>query len=331
MERRKFLQLASGAPIAWSLPALAQNATPPLVAMVTPLAENAVTTRLGAQIRDGLKQAGLIEGKDYALTLRAANGDYSRMAEMIKELINSKPSVYVVVGGGPTLTHQLAPNTPLVFTAIGADPIAAGWADSYAKPGGMMTGNVQNAIGGWESIATKVFGFFREMVPSLTRLGLINVGESSRVFPERIALQNISARSGFTLVSLQMETLDDIDKAIAAGLRDDVSAFYVAGDPRLVTRVPQIVSSLAKTGKPACGPYPVWVRGGLLMSYSVDIDEQARRAGGLVAKILRGAKPGDLPIEQADKFTLVINLKTAKTLGVTVPDKLLALADELIE
>jgi putative ABC transport system substrate-binding protein len=102
-------------------------------------------------------------------------------------------------------------------------------------------------------------------------------------------------------------------------------------DPRLAARIPQIVASLAKTGKPAFGPTPVWTRGGLLMSYYTDIDEQARRAGRQVAQILRGAKPGDLPIEQADKFTLVLNLKTAKQLSITVPPALLGQADEVIE
>ncbi len=109
------------------------------------------------------------------------------------------------------------------------------------------------------------------------------------------------------------------------------SAFYLSGDPRLVTRISQIVASLAKTGKPALGPYPSWTRSGLLMSYYTDMEDQARRAGGQVAKILRGAKPGDLPIEQADKFTLILNLKTAKQLGITVPSALLAQAEEVIE
>jgi putative ABC transport system substrate-binding protein len=329
MERRKFLQLAGGATIAWPLPALAQqSANPPLVAMITPLPERAATAR-AAQIREGLTQAGLIEGKDYVLAVRSASGDMARWPEIIKELDGSKPRVYVLFAGGIGTTHQLAPNTPLVFTSIMVDPLALGWAESYARPGGMITGNVQNAMGGWESVVAKSFGFFKEVVPKLTRVAIIDLADTLQTARE--GLQRISGQVGIELSSYPLRTLDDIEDAVAAGQRDEVSAFCPGGDPRLVTRLPQLVAAIAKTGKPSSGPYPVWARGGLLMSYSVDIDDQARRAGGYVAKILRGAKPGDLPIEQADKFMLVVNLKTAKQLGLTVPSTLLAQADEVIE
>jgi putative tryptophan/tyrosine transport system substrate-binding protein len=148
---------------------------------------------------------------------------------------------------------------------------------------------------------------------------------------ERAAVQKASEQLGFALSIYEASTLDEVESAIASGVRDDVSAFVVSGEPRLAARIPQIVAALAKTGKPALGPYPSWTRGGLLMSYYTDVDDQTRRAGGYVAKILRGAKPGDLPIEQADKFTLIINLKTAKQLGIAVPPTLLAQTDEIIE
>jgi putative ABC transport system substrate-binding protein len=131
--------------------------------------------------------------------------------------------------------------------------------------------------------------------------------------------------------STRAATLDDVENAIASGQHEDVSAFYVSGDPRIASSIPQVIASIGKTKKPACGAYPSWSRGGLLMSYSVDVEDQVRRAGIQAAKILRGAKPGDLPIEQADKFQLIINLKTAKQLGITVPTTLLAQADEVIE
>jgi len=331
MQRREFIGLIGGA-AAWPLAARAQQAAdPPLVAVIGASSEQSVTAR-SASLREGLKQAGLIEGKDYVMTLRFADGDYARLPEIVKELDGLKPRVYVTVALGPKPIHRQAPNAPVVFTGIAIDPVEYGWVESYARPGGMVTGNVQNAMGGLESMMSKQFQFFKELVPNLTRLGFIGFTDTAIQFPvERAAVQTVAQKLGFAVSMYEVPTLADVEGAIASGLRDDVSAFFLSLDPRLVARLPQIVASLAKTGKPAFGPLPLWTRGGLLMSYYTDIDEQARRAGGQVAKILRGAKPGDLPIEQADKFTLILNLKTAKQLGITVPPALLGQADEVIE
>jgi putative tryptophan/tyrosine transport system substrate-binding protein len=329
MKRRDFLRMAGGAATTWPLPVFAQqSASLPLVAVITPLAERAATERT-KWLREGLKQAGLIEGKDYVLTLRFASGDNARLAGLAKELDDLKPRVFVVVGFGINIVRKQAPNVPVVFTAIAIDPVEIGLAQSYARPGGMATGNVQNAAGGLDSLLNKQLGIFKELVPNLTRLGYVGLGTAFR--EEWVAMGKASVELGFSVLMCEIKSLDDVESAIAPGQRHDVSAFYVAGDPRLTTRVLQIVTALAKTAKPAFGPYPLWSRGGLLMSYYTDPDDQARRAGAQVAKILRGAKPGDLPIEQADKFSLILNLKTAKQLDITVPPTLLAQADEVIE
>src|SRR5262249_6817934 len=148
---------------------------------------------------------------------------------------------------------------------------------------------------------------------------------------ERSALQRAAVQFRFEVSDYSMRSMDDLDGAVSAGMRDGVSAFYVSGDTRLNASIPRVVASVARTGRPTCGVYPGWARGGLLMSYSNDPDDGARRAAFQVAKIIQGAKPGDLPIEQADKFMLVINLKTAKGLGIEVPPTLLARADEVVE
>ncbi len=330
MERRRFLQLAGGAATMWPLPALAQQgANLPLVALIGAGPEQVATARIAA-LREGLKQAGLVDGRDYRLALRFANGDYARLQEYVREMDGAKPRVYVVMGGGVVLTHQLAPNTPLVFTSIAVDPVALGWAESYARPGGMITGNVQNALGGWESLFTKLLGVFRETVPNLKKLAIIELAENLIQLWGDLP-QKISGQLGIEVLTYPLRTVDDIEDAIAAAQRDGANAYYPSTDARLTPRIPQIVASLARTGKPSCGPYPAWARAGLLMSYSTDWEDQARHAGGQVAAILRGAKPGDIPIEQASKFTLVINLKTAKVLGIAVPASVLALADEVIE
>ena len=336
MERRKFMQLAGAAAIAWPLPALAQKAAGlPLVAVLLPSPEDRAV-KFVAALRDGLKQAGLVEGTHYVLAVRFANGDMSQLPKLAKELDALGPRVFVTGANATPVVHQQAPNTPLVFTGVAVDVLALGWADSYARPGGMMTGNVQNAVGGEEAITTKRIGLFKELMPNLTRLGMIgfaNGGGGLLANLEHNGLRKASSLLGFEVLryDLQGLSLDGLDDAVSAGLRDDVSAFYISGGFVVLGHIPQVVASVAKSGRPICGVYPEFARAGCLMSYSVDLEYGFRLTGTQVAKILEGTKPGDLPIQQADKFSLVFNLKTAKALGVTVPDKLLTIADELIE
>ena len=135
----------------------------------------------------------------------------------------------------------------------------------------------------------------------------------------------------FDFFDYGLDTIDDLESAFAAGLRDDVSAFFISGEPMLVGNMSRVMTFVTASRKPSVGPYPDWGRAGLLMSYATDPGDGVRKAGVYAAKILKGAKPGDLPIEQASKFTLVVNQKTAKALGIVVPPTLLALADEVIE
>jgi putative tryptophan/tyrosine transport system substrate-binding protein len=340
MRRRAFIKILGGAAAAWPLKASAQQAANlPLVAVITPFTEELATERAAA-LRLGLKQAGFIEGTHYVLAQRFANGDYSRFPELARELDALKPRVFVVTASAAAIatTRKQAPDTPLVFAGIAADPIAAGYAESYARPGGMMTGAVMNAVGGEESLTSKRIGFFKELVPGLTRLGMIGFADSvnpvpsmNLAIPERNALRKAATHFGFEFSSYDIKTLDDLDAAVSSGLRDEISAFYISGDPRMNLDIPRVVASLAKSGKPTCAVYPFWARAGLLMSYSTDPNDGMRRVGFQVAKIIRGAKPGELPIEQAVKFTLVINQKTARQLGITPSPILLAEADEVIE
>jgi putative tryptophan/tyrosine transport system substrate-binding protein len=170
-------------------------------------------------------------------------------------------------------------------------------------------------------------------MPNLTRLGMIGFSEVLLTNLEHNGLRKASSRLGFEVsrYDLKYPKLDGLDDAVSSGLRDEVSAFYISAAFVTLGRVPQVVASVAKSGRPICGVYPEFARAGCLMSYSIDLEYGFRITGRQVAKILRGAKPSDVPIEQADKFTLAINLKTASALGVTVPDTLLTIADELIE
>jgi putative ABC transport system substrate-binding protein len=188
-----------------------------------------------------------------------------------------------------------------------------------------------SAIGGDATLTEKRIGYFKELLPDIARLGVIGWSGSYNFVQELAALRSVSGHFGFELKDYPIKTLDDLEGAFAFGLRDGVSAFYISGDAFLFNNRSRVMSFVAASGKPTVGTYPHWARAGLLMSYSADVMDGVRHAGIYAAKILNGAKPADLPIEQASKFTLVINQKTAKALGIVVPPTLLALADEVIE
>ena len=278
MERRKFIQLAGGAAIAWPLPALAQQAMGlPLVAVLFPTTEDRAV-KMVAALRDGLKQAGVIEGTHYALTVRFANGDMPQLPKLAKELDALGPRVFVTAANAAPAVRQQAPNTPLVFTGIAVDVIALGWAESYARPGGMMTGNVQNAMGGEEGITAKRINLFKELMPNLTRLGMIGFPDGSVAGSiaklEHNGLRKASSHLGFEVLryDLQWPNLDGLDDAVSSGLRDDVSAFYISGAFVILGHIPRVVASVAKSSRPICGVYPEFARAGCLMSYSIDLE-----------------------------------------------------------
>ena len=362
MQRRDFLGLIGATALGISRPGYAQTKTDmPLVGFLLPQKlETSIAKERIAVLRKALQQEGFIEGRNYSLAVRSAEGDMDRFPRFAMELgalnarvIVASGSIYGLVDSvycgvesysspetASRMIRQCAtarefrrsfPELPLVFSNIAVDLVATGVVQSYSHPGGMITGNVMNAVGGEETMTQKRIGFFKEIVPNLTRLGVLAPAGGVLAKQEKDALQKVSAQMGFEVVHYDLKVFDELESAIAAGLRDNVSAFYISGEPFFSTSIARVVSSVTRSGKPSVGPYPFYGQAGLLMSYSTDPLDSVHQAGIYAAKILRGAKPGDLPIEQASKFTLVINLKTAKALGITVPATLLAIADEVIE
>jgi putative ABC transport system substrate-binding protein len=335
MQRRDFLGLIGATALSIPRPGYAQTKTNmPLVGLL--VLHKSDTTGAKDRIaafRKGLQEEGFTEGTNYSLAVRFSEGDVSRYPQLAKELGALNARVIVAIGSlyGMGEFRRAFPELPLVFTGIAADLVKLGAVQSYVHPGGMLTGNVMNAIGGEETMAQKRIGLFKELVPNLMRLGMIAPANGVLAKEEEDALQKVATRLGFELVRYDLNTIDDLESAFASGLRDDVSAFYIAGEPFMSANLPRVMSFVTASGKPSVAHAPDWGRAGVLMSYSTDLLDGARHAGIYAGKILHGAKPGDLPIEQASKFILVINLKTAKALRITVPANVLALADEVIE
>jgi putative ABC transport system substrate-binding protein len=217
----------------------------------------------------------------------------------------------------------------MVFTGYADDPIKNGLAESYAHPGGDTTGNVMNALGGDEPLTRKRLGLLKELVPDMKRVGFLSTVIGSLAARELNALKSVAGEFGCEIVHHATESIDDIEPLLRGG--NGVDALYISGGPLRISNIARVLPIVMATGKPTVGTYPEWGRGGLLISYATDITDGYRRAAIYAAKILRGEKPGDLPIEQASKFTLIINARTAKQLGINVPMSLLAMADEVIE
>jgi putative tryptophan/tyrosine transport system substrate-binding protein len=334
MRRREFLGVLGGAAaLSFPRPGYGQirNDLPVVGFLLPPKLETTVAKERISDLRKGLQEGGYIEGTNYSLAVRSTQGDINRVAQIASELGALTPRLFVVVGSGVDVIRRSFPEVPLVFTAIAADPVALGWVQSYVHPGGRLTGNVMNAVGGEETMTQKRIGLFKQLAPDLTRLGMIASDVALATLKEKDALRKVATEFGFELVHYGLKTIDDLEGAFAAGLRDDVSAFYISGEPLLSGNLSRVMTYVTASRKPSVGTYPDWGRAGLLMSYATDPADGVRKAGIYAAKILKGAKPDELPIEQASKFILVINQKTAKALGISVPPTLLALADEVIE
>jgi putative tryptophan/tyrosine transport system substrate-binding protein len=267
-----------------------KDAKLPLVAVLYPGTEEVFKPRVAA-VRGGLKDEGLVEGRDYVLEARFASGDTSQLPRLAQELDSLKPQVFVAAALAVATVRKLRPDAPLVFTAIAVDPIAVGLAESYTRPGGTATGNVMNAIGGEESLTAKRLGFFKDLVPDIQRLGMIGVadyGLARLETSEEAALRKVTAQLGIGFESYETKaTLENLEAVLSKALSDGVGAFYISGDPLLFSNMSRVMPHILAAGKPTLGVYPEWGRSGLLLTYSNDAMDGFRRAGAYAAKIIR--------------------------------------------
>jgi putative tryptophan/tyrosine transport system substrate-binding protein len=325
LRRREFITLIGGVAAAWPLKARAQQPAIPAVGFLNSASPEAFPDRLRAFHR-GLKDTGFVEGENVAIVYRWGENQIDRLPELAADLVRRRVAV-IAVNTPATLPAKAATaSIPIVFV-FNEDPVQLGLVASLARPGGNLTG--VNLVSG--ELTAKRLELLRELVPSIARVAVI-VGPVS--FASETTLRDVepAARAmGLQTNILNATTSREIDAAFAtfAGRRPD--ALFVASDPFFTSRRVQLANSAARHGLPMISSTREITEAGGLISYGSNVVDAFRQVGVYVGHILKGAKPADLPVVQASKFELVINHQTARMLGLDVPDKLLAIADEVIE
>jgi putative ABC transport system substrate-binding protein len=277
--------------------------------------------------REGLRQLGYVEGRNCRFEYRYADGFLDRLPALAAELVGLNPSVIVSSPMPANVAMKKATSTIPIIMANGADPVAFGLVQSLSRPGGNLTGLTNFA----EALAAKQLDVIREMLSGITRIGtLVNIENPLHV-PQWRETQAAAVQATVALVRFDYRVPDDLERAFDQFAREKVEAVLVPPDVTFVSHAARIAGLAANARLPTIFFSRGSVEAGGLMSYGPDLVENYRRAAVFVDKILRGAKPADLPVEQPTKFDLVINLRTARALGLTVPPTLLARANEVIE
>jgi ABC-type uncharacterized transport system substrate-binding protein len=328
MKRREFITLLGGAAVAWPMAARAQQAAMPVVGVLDSRSSDAMTGRLSA-FRQGLKEVGFAEGENVKVEYRWAENKADRLPEMAAELVRLRSAVIVTSGGPPAALAAKAATTtiPVVFL-VGEDPTRLGLVSSVARPSGNLTGINLFA----NELEAKRLELLHQLVPQAARVAILVNAADVRNTENTLRDVGAAARTiGLQIQILKASTAREIADAFAAIGQERPDALFVGASAFLNTRRVQLTQLAAFHRLPATYSFREAPEVGGLMSYGPSISDAYRQWGVYAGRILKGASPADLPVMQASKFELVINAETARMLGLTVPDKLLAAADEVIE
>jgi putative tryptophan/tyrosine transport system substrate-binding protein len=326
VKRREFITLLGGV-AAWPLAARAQQAAIPVVGVLNGQSPDTYS-HLASAFRRGLDAAGFVEGRNVAIEYRWAEGRDERLAALAADLVARRVTVLASSGGlGASLAATSATSTiPIVFVT-GSDPVKAGLVASMNRPGGNATG-VSFLV---NQLNAKRLELTRQLVPSGATIALLGRPRNPTYGTDRREIEAGAAALGQTLLILEIVDERDFESAFATAARERVGALMVHTDPFFNSHRDALVALATRHAVPAVYEVREFVAAGGLISYGTSITDAYRQAGTYVGRILKGEKPADLPVVQSARFELVVNLKSAKALGIEVPDRLLALADEVIE
>jgi putative ABC transport system substrate-binding protein len=308
--------------------ARAQQPAMPLIGFLSSVSPGEASIQSLAAFRQGLNEAEYVEGQNIAIEYRWAEGRYDQLPVLAADLVRQKVAIIFAVGSaGPALAAKAASSEIPVVFVMGADPVEVGLVASLNRPGGNVTGVTFFSV----SLIAKRLELLREIVPSATIIAaLVNPNNPSADF--QINQLHAAARGlGLQLGVVKAESEREFDTAFSTLVKLGAGALLISADAFFTSRRDQLAALALQHAVPATGPRREWVEVGALMSYAASETDAQRQGGAYAARILKGAKPRELPVVQPTRFELAINLKTAKALGLTIPDKLLALADEVIE
>ena len=327
MIRRDFIALLGGGAATWPVVARAQQPAMPVIGFLNGASPAELGPRVDA-FRDGLAEMGYAEGRSVAIEYRWGLGQYERLPEMAIDLVRHRVAAIAATGGVPSVRAAKAATfeIPIVFT-MGADPVAFGLVASLNRPGGNVTGIT--LISG--EIVSKRIAVLRDLLPGAKVLGVLMNSTTPSSEAESVAAERTAHTLGWQVKVLRVGKELDFDTAFQPLVRERVDALLVTTDPIFESQRHRIVALAAQHAVPTIYALREYAVAGGLMSYGASINDVYRQAGSYVGRVLKGEKPSDLPVIQTSKFELIINLKTAKTLGIAVPAAVLALADEVIE
>jgi putative ABC transport system substrate-binding protein len=327
--KRRDLIIALGGALAWPLAARAQQKAMPVVGFLsTGNASPGLGAPLVAAFRQGLSETGYVEGQNVAIEYRWAEGHYDRLPALAADLVGRKVDVIVSTGGTPgALAAKNATSTIPIVVRAGADPVGAGLVASLARPGGNLTG-VSMLI---DELTPKRLELLSELVPQAKVIALLVNPKNPATEHVMRDVQEAARVKGLRLPILKANSESEIDAAFATLVQLQAGALVVAADPFLSSRREQLVALATRYAVPAIYAWREFAEAGGLISYGSSLTTAFRQLGNYAGKILKGAKPADLPVQQSTRFELVINLKTAKARGLTIPQSLLLRADEVIQ
>jgi putative tryptophan/tyrosine transport system substrate-binding protein len=328
MKRREFIALLSGAAAAWPVAARAQQSGMPVIGVLSIRSSGDPTARAHlSALRQGLDVSGFVEGRNFSIEYGWADGRNERFPALVAELVARQVTVMVTPSTPAALAAKAATSTiPIVFI-VGGDPVKSGLVASLNRPAGNRTGTSIIAL----DVAAKRLEILREMVPSAAKIGFLSNPTNPFTEPEGKEVGDAASSLGLQLHVGHASREMSLDSAFATLVEKGVSALLLSADPFLFSKIDQIVALATRYGLPMISGYHEFASAGGLMAYGSFLMDSFRVAGVYTGRILKGEKPGELPVQQSTKISLIVNLKTAKALGIEIPPTLLARADEAIE